>query len=282
MPQTLIVEGKGFELVKTQRIGASVYRGDGTFMRIGPLAAIEKLLKLHRKMDAAAFPVAQIVEEGELDGRHYYIEESLGPKRFGELFADDMVKGGAITSSHLKQFIEIVSQFAEAQSKTALDTEEHHSFRDGIHLEWLCAELPDLAEQIRTRFETVRERLRIFPYVLTHGDFNPANMYPKGVIDLEDSLYAPVGFDIISALTTIDWFPRSDNFEFFAHYDFSPEQRTEYFAALDGVFSKNGLPRVSQCAEDFEFCRAVWLTVRMQAWPRIQKFRYEMLIKKYL
>jgi hypothetical protein len=98
-------------------------------------------------------------------------------------------------------------------------------------------------------------------------------MYENGIIDLEDSFYGPLGYDVISALRTIEWSPEMKSFEFYAHYRFSEEQKKAYLKAFRAI---------APHAEDLAFCRAVWLSSGMQAWPRIQQWRFEKLISTYL
>lgn len=285
MDTTLEIRGSAYTLIHRQRANPistlGVYKGDSTYLRIGPKYVLERMLRLHKKMASYGFPVAPLVHTGTHAGKPYFIEKSLGDKNFTTLFFEDIEKTGSISDTHFRQFLSVVESFVNAQTQTVLPTHEAEAFSVGIRLDVLCAELPEYADAIRNHLERILERRAYMPYVFTHGDLNPTNMYPHGIIDLEDSFAAPLGFDIVSAITTTNWFPTSRSYESFRRYHFSKEQIEEYLDRCDAILVKNGFPAVSPATADFEFCRAVWLTSRMHMWPRMQKFRYERFIKNY-
>ncbi|MCE9541697.1 aminoglycoside phosphotransferase family protein [Candidatus Kaiserbacteria bacterium] len=277
----LTVEGTDFTLVTKQRSGQRVYRGKDSYLRIGDAAAVSRELTTHQKMEALGFPVASILSVGSFGTESYFIEQSLGEKRFRDLFESDFSTLGSVSDAHFSDFLCVSERYLTAQSK-ALVTPDPENFAKGIHLDILREELPQYITSLRDKFERVLQKISGFPYVLTHGDFNPSNMYPLGVIDFEDSFSAPFGFDAICALSTVEWFPDPGDFEYVAKYRFTPSQKLEYLAMCDAVCARAGFPAVSQYYGDFAFCRAVWSTVRMQAWPKLQTWRYERFIKTFL
>jgi hypothetical protein len=115
-----------------------------------------------------------------------------------------------------------------------------------------------------------------------HGDLGPANIYPLGVIDFEDTASGPIGFDAASAIMTTEWFPQSRDYEFFERARFSTAQVEEYLAHCDRILTGAGLPKLSDSFDCFAFFRAAWLTANMQEWPKLQKYRYDLFIEKYL
>jgi len=155
-------------------------------------------------------------------------------------------------------------------------------FAKGIHLDTLCEELPEYVSRIRAIFEIIKQKLSVLPFVVTHGDFNPHNLYPAGVIDFEDSFRGPFGYDLVGALAHIDYYPDSTDFEFFAKYRFSEDQKRQYFKAFDRICTEANLPLLSEFKNEFEFSRAVWLLILMHKWPKLQKFRYDLFIEKFL
>lgn len=281
MDKSLIIGGKTYELVSTQQRGASaIYRGSGEYLRIGEKSVIEQSLTVHKTMDAAGYPVAKLTGEGKLGHRYYFSEESLGVRPLGDEFEDDWKRGGNISEEHFRELLQIVERFADAQIGTHT-TGSARELASGIFLDVLCDELPEYAERIRSRFSIAHERLSAFPFVLSHGDFNPRNLFPAGVIDLEHFFQAPFGFDLVTALVHVDLHPDTGEYEFLAKYRFSDEQKRWYFLMLDKLATKYQLPSISSHAADFAFLRAIWSTVRLDEWPKIQKWRYELLKQTY-
>ncbi len=282
MQQEIIIEGKNFTLVKVQRSNTAIYHNGDLFLRLGDKSDITYDLDLHEQMIAHNFPVAKIISKGEYENYLYFIEESLGDKHFGQLFSEDTKNSGNITKENLESFLNITKQFAIAQLATSGKKNDIKDFTDGIHLDIICEELPDKALRIQERFSDAIKNLSTFPFVVTHGDFNPHNLYPKGVIDLESSFYGPAGYDLITNLVHIEYFPVSTDYEFFQGYTFNDDQRVSYLSSIDALYQSRGLPALSPYLNDFEFCRAVWSVVKIQKYPKLQKFRYDLLRDKFL
>lgn len=273
MQEMLIIDGRSFELLGMQRGGAAVYRGKGDYLRIGPKESIEHDLALHREMEKARFPVPAILMDGEAQGQRYFVESSAGSRSFRAVFQDDIDAHSVIAEDHFDAFVGLVKKLHDAQKKHAKGPWDREEFAAGIRLSELCKELPVHAEAIRKRFDTAMKRLSSLPRALTHGDCNPANMYERGIIDLEDSFYGPLGYDAASALETIEWSPELRSYEFFAQYRFSDAQKSAY---------KKTFRAIAKHFADFAFCRAVWLCSGMGEWPRIQQWRFEKFIHEFL
>ncbi len=280
--KTLTIGNQTFELVGVQREQLSaVYRGEGCYLRIGESSKILKDLNFHKQMEKAGFPVAKLLQEGEHDGQTYFIEASLGERRLGLVFADDMKRIGEVEDVHFRELCGVITRHLEAQV-TARVPVAWNEFASGIHLDWLVEELPELKEQLHARFKVVQERLCQLPFVVTHGDFNAQNLYGNGVIDLEDSFPAPLGYDVVTILTTVDFTPNESAYEFFSKYTFSEAQRTTLIQSTDETFVRFGVPPLSPYVDEFAFCRAVWMTVRMSEWPKTREWRITELREKYL
>lgn len=281
--ENLNINGEIFEFVKTQRAGRSaIYKSTNAYLRIGDPEKIKTDLNFHKQMEAANFPVAKVISEGKQDGRAYFIESSLGDRSFGKIFADDIEKMGSITQESFNQFLSVMEKFAYAQLRTRSNEGNYVEFADGIHIDELCAELPERASEIIAQFENVKKKLAPIPFVITHGDFNANNIYSTGVIDLEDSFRAPYGYDLVGAITHIDYFPDATDFEYFAKYRFSEDQKHQYFEVIDLISSKANLPPLSSFLLEFEFSKAVWLLIRMHNSPKLQKFRYDLFTERFL
>jgi hypothetical protein len=281
MPQTILIEGETFEHVTEQRGGARVYRSGEKYLRIGSPEVIDADIATHRRMVRSGYPVAPLISNGTYEGEAYFVEQSLGDKTFRVLFEEAIREHGAISEELFAEFMRITERYLKAQIKTTVPNDPS-DFARGIHLDILREELPQYTISLKDKFERILQKVSGFPFVLSHGDYNPANIYPLGVIDLEDSFSAPLGFDVVSGLSTNEWFPDSPEFEFYAHYRFTDLQKETYLAMCDSISRSAGYPPISAYYADFAFCRAMWSTVRMQEFPKLQAWRYDKFIKTYL
>lgn len=286
MEKTLNIEGMEFVLMPRQRAGGAqdaieVYKGEGIFLRIGSPQVIEHHLKTHRDMLEAGFPVANILKVGKLDDRIFFIEEGLG-RSLLDIFTEDCKTAGKISDEHFAVQMELTRRHLEAQSRTKQQERDAASFAKGVHMDIVCSELPQQATALRKRFESAIENTRDYPYVLSHGDYNAANILEKGVIDFEDALYAPIGFDPVSAIVTTELYPSEGDYESLSRYRFTETQRSEFYRMCDGIFASLGILPLSAVAEDFAFFRTIWLVARMHKWPKLQQYRYDTFIKRYL
>ncbi len=277
------VNGDVFSLLRIQRRGTTaIYRSASgqSFMRLGEPKQIKADLKLHTDMAEKRIPVAAILAEGEHKGHAYYIEESLGENHFGALFQADYVEKGSVSIEHFQEFLAITQKYLEAQFNTVVGEYSTEEFAKALHLDELCAEIPEHAEKIRERFAKAIQNTSVYSCGLIHGDFNPFNMYPKGIIDFEDTFYGPLPYDAIVAIHHNDYFPATGDYEYLQKFAFSPEQKQTYLEMVDTVYEGHSLPPPSAHLGDLTFFRALWATVRMQQWPKIQQFRYRRLIEK--
>jgi hypothetical protein len=67
-------------------------------------------------------------------------------------------------------------------------------------------------------FAVIQIHLGKFPICFHQGDCNPHNMFLQGVIDYDRGLYAPIGYDFITALYHIDALPPKGVAEFERKY----------------------------------------------------------------
>src|SRR3989344_1417095 len=281
MPETTTIEGAEYTLVGVQRGGLAVYRGDGGYLRIGDGGSVARDVASHREMEQAGYTVAQILSEGATIGGNYYIEASQGDISFRNLFSTEIQKDGRITDATFNRFLNIVEQYLRRQIATKR-VNDASVFKRRIKLDVLFAEMPQYADTLETRFGQAMEALSDMPYVLSHGDFNPANLYERGVIDLEDALAAPFGYDAVTALATVDWVPPHGDYEYTRSYTYTPEQNAKYLELVDRIAIENGLQKVSTLYPALEFCRAVWMISDLQKWPKAQAYEHEHFMRKYL
>jgi len=274
--KSLAIDGKTFSHVKTRNYTpVSIYRGQGGFLRIGPKDIIGEELALHKKLLKFDFPIPQILSEGDVDDQHYYIETSLGDTLLGDIFWEDTKKNGAVSDENFRKLLVLVEKFARAQLKTAEKRDAFEGFSRGLHREYVLEELPYLEEKILAGFEKLRMRTKSLPIVMTHGDFNPYNIFEAGVIDFGSMFDAPAGYDLVTNIYHAFLFPKEGDFEAMRRYELSENQTAEYLSLIDSIYIEKGLPKPSDFAEDFMFSRIIWSAVRMQKLPKIQKWRYE-------
>lgn len=287
-PSSIKVKNQSFNLVKIQRDGiTAIYKNDSLFLRIGDSDRILKDLQMHRRMLELGYPISEIVSDGFIDEYRYFIETSLGEESFSSIFTKETDKIGEVSNESFNDFLNIAKKLGQSQLKTVSSKKDFTSFSKDIHLDMLLDELPEYAEKIKDRFKKATSNLSKLPFVLTHGDFNPFNTHQKGIIDLENSSYAPFGYDVISGIGTTEYFPfskdhESKDFEFVTGYIFSQKQKDVYFEIFDLLSLEFNLPKISKFREDLMFTRAIWLLVGMHKWPKIQEFRYKKFINEYL
>lgn len=280
MKERLIIDGEEFTLVRAQRSLCAVYSSRDKYLRIGPASRIQKDLEVHRTMEQLQFPVATISAEGTIDDDRYFVEESLG-ETFRVRFENEFKSTGKIADRTFDEFVAITERYVDAQTKAVMSA-DRGAFARGVHLLTIQEELPEYAERIQVRFDQALRTIEQFPFVFSHGDFNPSNISARGVLDLEDAISAPLGFDVTCALVTIDWFPESGGYEYEAPWRFSDAQRTRYIFGFDARLKASGHAGFAAAFDDFSYCRALWMAARMHKFPKTQKWRYEKLIREYL
>lgn len=281
--ETIQIEGKTFRFVMTNRTAeADVYTSGDLYLRIGKREAIERIYELHRKYESLGFSVARIVSRGESDGFVYFVEESLGEDCFSQIFKKDIDQLGKMSDESFEAFIDVTTRFTKAQIKTAVSADSVNLFSELIDPKGFAEELPEFSQKIIDHYNASLEAVKNFPVVLTHGDFNPHNLFPKGVIDFENIYYGPLGYDVVTNIFTTEWFPKEDGFEYKSLYHFSEDKISLYYEKMDQIFAEFRLPKLSDYRKHFEFFRAIWQARRNHHMPKIQQWRYELFKNKFL
>src|SRR6185295_16172355 len=106
LPVQLRMKDQDFEQVCVRRSGVAVYRGDGTYLRIG--SGLEPELEAHRFMLEHGFPVARILAHGMHEGLPYAIEESLGDLTLGDRFEAGLADGEDMHEDGFSAFVDVV------------------------------------------------------------------------------------------------------------------------------------------------------------------------------
>ena len=108
-----------------------------------------------------------------------------------------------------------------------------------------------------------------------------SNLFLRGVIDFEQMYYAPIGYDLVSNIFSINYFPTSIEYEYYQWYAFTKEHEELYYRRLDALYVEAGLPSLSEYKTHFEYCRAVWATKMNFGAPKLREWRYEFFKKQY-
>lgn len=283
----LTIDDNTYTLVKERnQMPVSIYKGVDCYLRIGPKQYIDQEISYHNNLLQYGFPVPRIITRGQFQGFYYFIETSLGEEHLGQIFSHNCNEHAIVSELDFKKLLTVTSAFTNAQLKTVREQKfDSVAFKEFIKLDILQEELPLLASRTNDAYLKASKNISSLPTVLTHGDFNPYNIFETGVIDWERGSFAPLGYDLVTTVTQSFFFPLHADSEFNAGYRFSKEQIERYWSAMDSLCSKAHIASISSFANDFIFCRAVWSVVRMERWPKIQALRYtqyEALLKAYL
>lgn len=282
----ITINGRFFEHVKTrEHTSVRVFKGQSLFLRVGPRELLQPEIDFHKNLLQYRFPVPMITEEGEVDGQMYYTETSVGDQLMGELFWEDTKNDDRVSKTHFDEFLEMTIQFAQAQLKSMTSDRNEEGFYIGVHADILQEELPDFKTEILSAFEKAKKNTQKLPYVLTHGDLNPYNIFNKGIIDFGSAFHAPAGYDLVSNTHHTYFFPKTGEYESMRRYQFTTEQLEQYYTILDDLYQSTGLPNLSDYREDFILLRSIWATVRMNRYPKVQQYRYtkfKELVAQYL
>lgn len=277
----IIVGGVVFRHVKTRESSVNIFRSnDGDiFLRTGPEKIIHSELTSHKNLFAHGFPVPQIISEGEYSGRAYYTEKSLGDASLGDFFTADWNRNQEISNKNFDFLLSLSDKFARAQLQTMQEQKDTEGLYIGTYADILQNELPQLRAAILKAFDKARKQIDSLPFVITHGDFNPQNLFEQGIIDFGSTFDAPVGYDLVNNIYNTYNFPKQIGYEAKRKYEFSEKQIKEYFEKMDDIFESVGLPKLSKFKEDFIFLKNIWSTARMGRFPKLQKWRYKRFSK---
>ena len=285
--ELLTINGETFVFVKERnQMPVSIYKGQGCYIRIGPTEYIEQEIAYHKNLERFGFPIPTIVSEGQHEDLQYFIETSLGEEHLGQIFTQNAGHNAEVTKNDFEMALPVFLKFTKAQLKTITITPfDSVAFREFIKLENIIEELPQLANLTEKAITKAESRISQLPTVLTHGDFNPYNIFETGVIDWEQGANAPLGYDLVTNVIQSMFFPITGDYEFKAGYRLTKEQITQYWQELNALCADTVKNHISSYTNDFIFCREVWSVVRMERWPKIQSWRYTLynaLLTAYL
>lgn len=282
----LTINGKDYVFVKKRsHMPVSIYKGEGEYLRIGPKDLIQQEIKYHKNLLHFGFPIPEILVEGDYQDQSYFTESSLGEEHLGQIFRTHC-NNFVVQDSDFEKMLNVVKLFTKAQLKTVgAQSFSFADFKTLIHTDLVQEELPHLKNETHEAVSRAENRLKNVPSVLTHGDFNPYNIFEHGVIDWERGSYAPMGYDLTTNISQTFFFPLGGDFEATASCRFSPDQIHTYWKEMNVLCSEADIPSLTDYVNDYILFRSIWSVVRMDTWPKIQKWRYdqyEALLKAYL
>ena len=252
-----------------------VYRGDETYLRIGPGLASE--LATHRQMARRAFPVARILERGYLRRLPYYVEESLGSSTLGDIFETEVDTRGSVSDASFDRFSDVIARHAQAQARMATARWAAGAFAELVGVAQAAALHPDLGGAVREAFEDAVARLERLPGTLLHGDLHSDNTCAGGVIDLEGTGWGVLGYDVVTAV----FVPAMGEVELESgappYAAFSSAQLRRYLSRLDDIFAASGPGPVSDELEALLLCRAISMCSRRHRDPAVRPIRTHLL-----
>jgi hypothetical protein len=269
---TLTINDQIFTLVCGDRFsGRAVYRGPGIYLRIGIPALIVREEAIHRRLWAAGFPVAPLLQTGEEAGQPFFCEAALGKVVLGEIYEAEMQAEGAVSEGSFRHLLTVLLRWAEAQLRNANQDGTPADLAQTVRLSAVERLLPSLLPLTRQAFARAQQRLAVFPTVLTHGDFHPYNLCINGVIDLEMVHWSVAGYDVMSGLLDEDLLPPAPT-----DYRFTPQQRAHAFTAIDDLFQSYHLPPPSAYVDDFRICRMMRIVELAEKRPlAVQQWIYQ-------
>lgn len=266
LKQQLQFESNKWDFVKARTVGqGTVYlsKDSDRYLRIGPSNSIRDEVEFAKTLHDMGFPTPKVLSDGEIDADTYYFtESSIGTRTFGDIFREEYAANGVVGETSFDQYCHIANLFLVAQLKSAPSIREPGNLREGVNLDNVIEENPDLDKEILVEaFAIAEANAENLPQVLTHGDLGPLNMLPGGVIDFEHKFIAPVGFDVLtSPFTSRFWnFTAPDGASQLA-YDFSEEQIRKYLDTIDATASDFGLEGLSSFTDDMILLKAIWQT----------------------
>ena len=284
VPIVLEVKGKSFRYVRTRAYDPTlVYRGRGTYLRIGPTRLIDRELGLQKWLLDSGFPVAEVVDSGVLLGRGYFVEKSLGKATFTTAWGRDYRERGRVAARGFSRYMGLTRRFLLAQLSTAPGG-HGNEFDAGVHIADTLEDLLGMKNNLLRALGQAKSRISVFPVVFCHGDFSPANFLDRGVVDFEWSFWGYAGYEAVTSLYWTYFFPKSPMENHRRLYEPTPAQSSAYLGMVDEIYRSRGLPKPSEFVDDFMLPKAIWAAAKMGKLPKLQKWRFgllESLIEAY-
>ncbi|MGH3826646.1 MAG: phosphotransferase [Pseudonocardiaceae bacterium] len=227
-----------WEFVKRRTAAdGAVWRSvDGLLYKRTGDSSIEAEARFQRLVAALGYPVSEVVETGQVDGVHYFVERSAGVASLHDMALAEANDGGHFGEDVLHAAVEVAGRLLMAQARNPLpggpesvrEWFEHAGFAANVF-----TENPDLdTPRVHAAIKHALLRLDGVPMCRSHLDCGLPNLFTGGVIDWQHHGAAPLGYDVYPLLEIIAF--KGGN----RGYEVTAEQRTCYLAALDAASSR--------------------------------------------
>jgi hypothetical protein len=286
-PEEIHLHDTNFSFFKTRAFDQGVlYKSENSYLRLGEAQTLQHELDCHKGFEELGFPVSKILDEGDHGESRYYIEEDIGAEPFHEIFHSETKEKGEISQETFENFLRVIKQCTEAQSKHAsLPSEEDV---EGYFKTWFFDDVADEVPHLRESFQAAKSKavqiLESFPAVLSHNDFNAYNILPGGIIDFAYGQKMPLGYDWTSLMMHPGFFPNEEGFESRRKYEFSEEQKEVLRTVFSDALEEKGF-KYEDILPTLLLGRMVWSAAHMGKAPKLQEWRFEKLeamLKDYL
>lgn len=184
--------------------------------------------EFQRLISGLGYPVPTIVASGIEDGSHFFTEGSVGSSSLHEQALADATRHGHVGDDVICTASAVAVHLLQAQARNPLPASEW--FDKAAFAINVFEENPDLdTPRVHKTVEHALERMAELPMCHGHLDYGLPNVLPSGVIDWQHHGPVPLGYDVYPALDIVAFKGGGKG------YHFSPDQRTAYLAALDGM-----------------------------------------------
>ncbi|MGH3720900.1 MAG: hypothetical protein ACRDRI_19040 [Pseudonocardiaceae bacterium] len=226
-----------WEFVKrrTATDGAVWRSADGLLYKRTGDSSVEAEARFQRLVAALGYPVPEVVETGQADGVHYFVERSAGSASLHDMALAE-AHDGYLGEDVLHAAVKVSGRLLTAQAHNLLpggpepvrEWFEHAGFAGNVF-----AENPDLdTPRVHTAVEHALRRLDVVPMCRSNLDCGLPDLFPGGVIDWQHHGAAPLGYDVYPLLEIVAF--KGGN----RGYEVTADQRIRYLAALDAGSSR--------------------------------------------
>jgi len=249
------VGGRWYDLVCVRRTGAAVYRGDGTYLRVGS-ATLDELV-VHRRLLAEGYPVAELLDVGEHAGAPYFVEASLGQDTWGDVHEQRIGAGHRITDREFWALGDVLLRWGHAQVRVERRAWSRHDLVDLLGVHRATEHVPELAAAILTAFDQAVAELADLPGAWQHDDLHAFNACAGGVIDVEGVAWGPAGYDVATAVLEPSISDARWEAGALVLAWFTADQVRDFLGRLDHEFRSAGAPGPSTYLDALLICRAI-------------------------
>lgn len=281
-PKTLRIEEKDFLLVRVRDYDqGAIYQSGEVYARVAPQAVLQKEYETHQFFEEKGFPMPKLLSGGIVGENAYYLEEDIGRETFHDKFEQETRETGKITEETFQDFLSLVKKFVGVQEKSVSSTRGvDEGFFRNVMVHEVIGERSELQLTLAAMMLKTEKVLGVLPQVPTHGDFNPCNILPKGVIDFAYHFEAPLGYDWTALLMNTYYFSPEDTSptEINRTYQYTEDQWEKLVAIGDQAYKDAGITKTfRETLPILALMRMTWSAAHMEHRPQLQAWRFAKL-----